>query len=354
LFFVDEQWSPGPSSNVEFVSQNPFEESVAVLSELSFGSAFPESTPKNFFVPSESPQLFFPSIPFHTAHYPQSSAAYEQGAYADDSTAYAQGAYADDSTAYAQGAYADDSAAYAEAANMPWFQDSPPQLQNSLWLVDEASEGMDAFAMSAPEEEEEIILLSDELPPEEDSPAQADVYNLQVASAKSFPPKIPPVVSPGTPSLLTPAIFYDTAEASWSSPASESAVSSLASLQVQGLYEVVLYTMNGAVKHGTFQDADLSQPSVSLQTPEETEQVAVQHIKAVYFMKPSEGAASLPPVTGAYWKVVFNDGRRVEGQLSKPQEDAAGFFLVPRQEKSPTACLYINRSAVQEISGIAS
>jgi hypothetical protein len=165
------------------------------------------------------------------------------------------------------------------------------------------------------------------------------------------------VLSAGPPSLLTPAIFYDT---SWLPPQNTSkpfqspaSPHTHASFKIQGFYEVVLYTMSGTVKRGTFKNVDLNQPSVPLQTPVETEHISVQHIKAVYFMKPGKGPFPLPPATNARWKVVFHDGRCVEGQLSKPQEDAAGFFLIPRQEKSPTACLYINRSAVQEISGLA-
>jgi hypothetical protein len=217
-----------------------------------------------------------------------------------------------------------------------------------MWLMEASGEG-----------DTEIILLEDEVPPGEDEEplTKVDIYNLQAASAKSFPPKIPPVAPAGPPSLLTPAIFHDAAETSWSPPQNVAAPSQKPhaplSLQIQGLYEVVLYTMSGTVKRGAFKDVDLNQPSVPLQTHGETEYISVQHIKAVYFMKPNKGLFPLPPATAARWKIVFNDGRCVEGQLSKPQEDAAGFFLVPRQEKSPTACLYINRLAVQEISGLA-
>jgi len=113
--------------------------------------------------------------------------------------------------------------------------------------------------------------------------------------------------------------------------------------------------MGGAVKRGAFENPDLSQPSVSLRAHEETELLAVEQIKAVYFMKPSTRTPAenspFPPPGGSYWKVVFHDGRRVEGQLSELQ-GTAGFFLIPKQGKSPTAYLYVNRSAVQEMSSL--
>jgi len=358
LFFVDEQWAPDASLYPEHVSQNPFEESVAVLNELSFQNALPTELPsEGLFSTAEGPEPLFPALAFHSSYYPEASDAafYPSNAaafYSDSDAAVYSGSaiafhpdadaafHSDDDAAFSEG----DSAAVLSSAT--WLQDSPPELQNSLWLMDVSDE----------ESQEEIILLEDALPPEEEEealPAPVDVYNLNAVSAKSFPPKIPPVLAAGTPSLLTPAIFYDLAETPWSPPQSTAKPLASASLHIQGFYEVVLYTMSGTVKRGTFQNVDLSQPSVPLQTtPDETEHIAVQHIKAVYFMKPGDGPCLLPPAADARWKVVLHDGRRIEGQLSRPQESANGFFLIPRQEKSPTAYLYINRLAVQEMSNL--
>jgi hypothetical protein len=371
LFFVDEQWSPDAFIHGDHASENPFEESVAVLNELSFQNTFtqeahsesplaPTGDTKPLFssVPSQAIDVatFFPAdsaaafLSDSTALFPESTETLPSGSTAafpsddsadtfplDSATAFLSGSVA---VFPSEGAETSPSGSAVAPSNT---QSSPPQLQGNLWLMDDSGEG-----------DTEIILLEDELPPgeddEEESLTQVDIYNLHAAPAKSFPPKIPPVASAGPPSLLTPAIFHDAAETPW--PPSQKPHAPL-SLQIQGLYEVVLYTMSGTVKRGAFKDVDLNQPSVPLQTYEETEHISVQHIKAVYFLKPNKGPFHLPPATATRWKVVFNDGRCVEGQLSKPQEDAAGFFLVPRQEKSPTACLYINRLAVPEISGLA-
>jgi len=328
LFFVDEQWSPDSFFNPELASQNPFEESVAVLSELSFQNTHQAAARSNLFAPSDGPQQFFPSVAFHTTHFADEAS--------DNVAAYA---YPENAMEYAP----ENAAAYAPE-NVAAFSEVPPELQNNFWFVD-ALEEMP---------QEEIILLEDEVPPGEEEELQEPAV---FAKSKSFlPPQIPPVLSASPPSLLTPAIFYDAAESlppPQHTPPFQTSPLAPAHLQTQGFYEVVLYTMNGTVKRGAFQNADLNQHSVALETKDETEQVPVAQIKAAYFMKPSQGPFSLPPTTGAYWKVVFNDGRRVEGQLSKLQEGSAGFFLVPRQEKSPTAYLYINRSAVQEISSLS-
>ncbi|MCL2012905.1 MAG: hypothetical protein FWG75_08990 [Cystobacterineae bacterium] len=350
LFFVDEQWSPNVFSNMEPVLENPFEESVAVLKELSFQNTFMEA----------------PSPHFGNPEYLAEPAAYVHPEINLD--------------------------AFPEVAF------APAELQHNVWLVDAATE-----------EPEEIILLEDELPPETETPEpQDEAYNfitpaslastqtfaaLETTPTQSFPPKIPPVapavdpavaLATSVPSLLTPAIFYDEADTPWppppalqysapppepqhsapppelqhSAPPPELQLTVPPELspefQIQGLHEVVLYTMSGTVKRGTFQNADLSQPSVPLQTPDETEHIPVEHIKAVYFLKPGDSAPHpFPPSTGSFWKVTFNDGRRVEGQLSEPQ-GAAGFFLVPKQRKTSASCLYINRSAIREMLCLAS
>lgn len=368
LFFVDEQWTPDPFLSAEHVSQNPFEESVAVLNELSFqNTLLQEIHPEGFFAPADTAQPLFSFVPLHypetssDSFVPESAAVFfpeSAAAFLPDDSAdafFPDGTHAPSSgntDAFAPNnidAFSLSSTDAFALNNTDAFSSDnapPPQLLNSLWLLDESEE----------DTSEEIILLEDELPPEEEEPlAQANAYGLYASSAHSFPPKIPPVLSANAPPLLTPAIFYDSAETQWLPPHEPSYAEppqASADFQTQGVYDVVLYTMSGTVKRGAFNNVDLSQPSVPLQTPEETEQIAVQHIKAVYFMKPM-GPFPLPPATGARQKVVFNDGRCVEGQLSFFPDNAAGFFLVPRQDKSPTAYLYINRMAVQEISELA-
>jgi len=337
LFFVDEQWSPDAFPYAEDISQNPFEESVAVLNELSFQNAFPETRLGNALAPIENPQPLFSPLVFHTAHFETEflpDNLLSDSLLADNTTLFP----ADSANTFSNSA--------TPLSNLTGYQDSPSQLQSNLWLLEASGEA----------NEDDILLLEEEVPPEEEAGAFAslDMHHLHASaqtSAQNFPPKIPPVLPPSVPPLLTPAIFYDFAQTS--GPPLQGVVPphTSANFQTQGFYEVVLYTMSGAVKRGAFQDVDLGQPTVLLQTPEETEPIAVHHIKAVYFMKPAHGSFSLPPATGAHSKVVFHDGRMVEGQLSAPQEEDAGFFLIPRQDKSPTAYLYINRSAVQEIAG---
>jgi len=334
LFFVDELWSPEASLSVEHVSQNPFEESVAVLNELSFQNAFQQPTPLGSFGAPAQP-LFAPLSSY--GHSPEEASttlfANSEDLFANNADFFSDNADAFHPSSLSLFAANTDTPSDSALA-LSSHQHSPPALQSNLWFLD-----------SAEEDSEEIILLEDELPPDEkEEPAPSvDVYNLQAAPAKSFPPAIPPVLADSS-SLLSPAIFYDAADTQWPLASAD--------FQLPGFYEVVLYTMNGTVKRGAFQDVDLSLPSVPLHTPEETEHIAVQHIKAVYFLKPQEGEGPFFPLpaTEPPCKVVFNDGRCVNGQLLNPQENAAGFFLIPTQEKSPTACLYINRLAVLEIS----
>ncbi|MCL2314387.1 MAG: hypothetical protein FWC28_03935 [Proteobacteria bacterium] len=360
LFFVNEQWAPGSLPLPQTTSQNPFEESVAVLRELSF-----QNTPQKAL-----------SEEFLATHNPQYSASVS---YLSLSPPEITPPLFPLSPEITPGPSLPD---------MAQFPNSPPVLQTSLWLVDD-SENTAAPTMAArppensmatlvafPEEENDIILLEDELPPEADeahpddilhfgiSPNSAQDFSLfETQTSQSFPPKIPPVVAADTPSLLTPAIFYDDDSSQWPSPPKNipqlfqgaPLPHASANFQVPGHHRVVLYTMSGAVKRGAFENPDLGQPSVSLKNPEEVEQISVEKIKAVYFMKPTDTSppsnSPFPPPGGSYWKVVFHDGRRVEGQLSELQ-GASGFFLIPSQGKSPTAYLYINRSAVREMSSL--
>ncbi|MCL2626630.1 MAG: hypothetical protein FWD46_07450 [Cystobacterineae bacterium] len=352
LFFVNEQWSP--AAVPQPVSQNPLEESVAVLGELSFQNAF--QAPMEDFGPSADSSPYASSVSYLSLAPPEITPPLFSPKTPPPLP---------------------PPPSLSPAPHIAGHPNSPSVLQNNLWLVD-ASEDLAALQPSIAafpaEEGDDIILLEDELPPETDeneilhfgvslSPSSAQDFSLfEAPPSQSFPPKIPPVAAPDTPSLLTPAIFYDDEGSQWPQPPKNipqlfhtPSPRSAKGFQIPGLHKVVLYTMGGAVKRGAFENPDLSQPSVSLRAHEETELLAVEQIKAVYFMKPSTRTPAenspFPPPGGSYWKVVFHDGRRVEGQLSELQ-GTAGFFLIPKQGKSPTAYLYVNRSAVQEMSSL--
>ncbi len=124
----------------------------------------------------------------------------------------------------------------------------------------------------------------------------------------------------------------------------------LGSTFVQGDHRVIIHTLEGQVKRGTVRDVDLLSNSVpiDLQSGEGTEDIAVNRIKAIFFML-SPGT-DRPPPQGQKICVGFQDGREVVGFSNDHKSSDPGFFLTPADSRTNTARIYIFRWSVAALA----
>ncbi len=118
---------------------------------------------------------------------------------------------------------------------------------------------------------------------------------------------------------------------------------------IDGEHRVIIHTLEGQVKRGTLRDTDLLDHMVQLeqQTGFAPERIQVSRLKAVFFMLP---AGSRPPgASGQKLRVTFNDGRQIAGFCSDYTPNAPGFFVIPADNRTNTARIFIYRSSVQSV-----
>ena len=140
--------------------------------------------------------------------------------------------------------------------------------------------------------------------------------------------------APPTPSSEVPA----TEQESGAEPA-----------HVAGIHRVVIHTVEGEVKRGTVTDIVLEGRDVSLELQSgETESLPPNRIRAVFFM--ADAGESPPAPEGKRVRVTFRDGRQVAGFSNDYAPERCGFFVVPADERSHTARIWVYRAAVRQIS----
>jgi Family of unknown function (DUF6982) len=123
-----------------------------------------------------------------------------------------------------------------------------------------------------------------------------------------------------------------------------------APFHVAGSHRVVVHTVEGHVKRGVLQDADLAGPTLVLaaQVGGAEEMVATEKVKAIFFMlSPGEKA---PVAEGRKVRVTFRDGRQVAGFSPDYVEDGAGFFMIPGDTRTNTGRIWVYRSAVRQVA----
>ena len=235
-----------------------------------------------------------------------------------------------------------------EHAEEPW----PPPQQSWAPVADEAPPAptfaAEAWGVPAPAH-----------------PSAASVPTL-AAVAPPTAPGIPhvPMAGPGAihASQLTasPRVSAHLAEAAQWAPAQTSELFGAPGLEltepagpgptwIDGEHRVIIHTIEGQVKRGTIRDIDLLDQAVHLeqQTGFAPERIPVSRLKAVFFMLP---AGSRPPTaSGQKLRVTFNDGRQVAGFCSDYSSNAPGFFVVPADNRTNTARIFIYRSSVQSV-----
>lgn len=120
-------------------------------------------------------------------------------------------------------------------------------------------------------------------------------------------------------------------------------------LWVPGEHRVAVHTREGGTRRGIVRNVDLSASSFRLlpQGGRSAVQVPAAEVKAVFFMLgPGE---KLAPAGGARIRVIFLDGRSIEG--TRDSGDAPkGFFLVPSDAASTsTRRVFVARDATKSV-----
>jgi hypothetical protein len=119
---------------------------------------------------------------------------------------------------------------------------------------------------------------------------------------------------------------------------------------VEGEHRVIIHTIEGQVKRGVIRDVDLLDDAIALeqQTGFTPERIPGKRVKAIFFMLPA--GARLPQAEGQKIRVTFNDGRQVAGFSQDFQEGGQGFFLIPADNRTNTARIFVYRSNVQAVA----
>jgi hypothetical protein len=119
---------------------------------------------------------------------------------------------------------------------------------------------------------------------------------------------------------------------------------------VEGEHRVIIHTVEGQVKRGVIRDVDLLDESIALeqQTGFTPERIPGKRMKAIFFMLPA--GARQPQAEGQKIRVTFNDGRQVAGFSRDFKDGGQGFFLIPADNRTNTARIFVYRSSIQAVA----
>ena len=120
--------------------------------------------------------------------------------------------------------------------------------------------------------------------------------------------------------------------------------------RVEGSHRVVVHTIEGLVKRGLVEDAELDGRAlhVTAQPGLAPEEIATEKVKAIFFMlAPGEKA---PAAEGKRVRVTFRDGRQVAGFSPDYDETGIGFFMIPADTRTNTGRIWVYRAAVRQVA----
>jgi hypothetical protein len=119
---------------------------------------------------------------------------------------------------------------------------------------------------------------------------------------------------------------------------------------VEGSHRVVVHTVEGQVRRGVLEDADLAAASLGLapQAGAAPELVGTDKVKAIFFMlAPGEKP---PAPEGKKVRVTFRDGRQIAGFSPDYDETGPGFFMVPGDTRTNTGRIWVYRASVKQVA----
>ncbi|WP_439332617.1 DUF6982 domain-containing protein, partial [Pyxidicoccus fallax] len=179
-------------------------------------------------------------------------------------------------------------------------------------------------------------------------PPPAPVAQAVAAAPATRAPAVTPAAATPVVAPVTPANRVVTREPLFAQPA----VADSAPLTsfVEGEHRVIIHTVEGQVKRGTIRDADLLDEVISLeqQSGFAPEQIPGKRVKAIFFMLTA--GARQPQAEGQKIRVTFNDGRQVAGFSRDFKGTTPGFFVIPADQRTNTARIFIYRSSVQAVA----
>jgi hypothetical protein len=117
---------------------------------------------------------------------------------------------------------------------------------------------------------------------------------------------------------------------------------------IEGEHRVIVHTVEGQVKRGVVRDVDLLDTVIPLELQSGTERIPAGRVKAIFFM--TGAGAKQPAPSGQKIRVTFGDGRQIAGFSNDFRGTEAGFFLVPADNRTNTARIYVFRSSVQSVT----
>ncbi|HYD41813.1 MAG TPA: hypothetical protein VEB43_13375 [Anaeromyxobacter sp.] len=119
---------------------------------------------------------------------------------------------------------------------------------------------------------------------------------------------------------------------------------------VHGAHRVVVHTLEGQVKRGFIENADLAAAELALAASQggPVESVATANVKAIFFML----APGEPPTAphGSRVRVTFRDGRQVAGFSPDYREGAFGFYMIPADARTSTGRIWVYQAAVKQVA----
>ena len=119
---------------------------------------------------------------------------------------------------------------------------------------------------------------------------------------------------------------------------------------VHGAHRVVVHTLEGQVKRGFIENADLAAAALDLAAAQggPIEPVATANVKAIFFMlAPGEQPAA---PHGSRVRVTFRDGRQVAGFSPDYREGAFGFYMIPADARTSTGRIWVYQAAVKQVA----
>ncbi|HVI94218.1 MAG TPA: hypothetical protein VM753_09425, partial [Anaeromyxobacter sp.] len=181
----------------------------------------------------------------------------------------------------------------------------------------------------------------------------APVPSVNVAPAAPPPRAAPPPASPARPALApTPPSPAKAAPPPVAAPARAAppAPPPAVEARLAGAHRVEVHTIEGQVKRGVLEDADLAAPSLALspQPGAAGEALPTEKVKAIFFML-GPGEAT-PAPDGKRVRVTFKDGRQVAGFSPDYSEDRPGFFMIPADTRTNTGRIWVYRAAVKQVT----
>jgi hypothetical protein len=269
---------------------------------------------------------------------------------------------------------------FGEAADAPGAEPEPTPaeplelaLSEAAAAPHEAELAAEPYDAAAPAAEEVVALEAEpamEAAPleqaqpmtaEEEIPVLdgADILEEIVEEAPAPPPQSldfeplvppPPAVAPA-PAVASPAVIAPPQALAPPPPAAAIAPPPpAAEHHVAGSHRVVVHTVEGIVKRGVLEEADLDGPFLALapQPGIASESLATDKVKAIFFMlAPGEKP---PPAEGKKVRVTFRDGRQVAGFSPDYREEGVGFFMIPGDSRTNTGRIWVYRAAVRQVA----